>query len=88
MTSTGLDVIPDMECTFWPDGWPTWLGGTGQEWLPCCQAHDTVEMTTRSAVELGACVAKVSPVMGLIMMVGVLVFGPIYLAFRRKRRTQ
>ncbi len=75
-----------MECTYWPDGWPTWLGGTGQEWLPCCQAHDLAPMTLQSAADLGACVAKVSPWMGLIMMIGVAVFGPIYLATRRLKK--
>ena len=85
MTSTGLDIKPDMECTFWPDGWPIWLGGTGHEWLSCCQAHDLAPMTSHSAYELGACVAKVSPWMGFVMMVGVLLFGPIYLFIRRSR---
>ena len=78
-------IKPDMECTFWLDGWPTWLGGAGDEWLPCCQAHDLAPMNAHSAYELGACVASVSPWMGLVMMVGVLLFGPVYLMIRRLR---
>ncbi len=27
-------------CTAWPDGWPRWLGGTGEEWAQCCAVHD------------------------------------------------
>lgn len=80
-----LTVQPDMECSMWLNGWPTWLGGTGNEWLPCCQAHDMVPMTVQSAVDLGACVARESPIMGLVMMVGVLVFGPIYLMLKSRQ---
>lgn len=85
MTPIGLDPPPDMECSYWPDGWPQWLGGTSDEWLGCCQIHDQAAMTVDSAVALGACVAKVSPVMGLVMMIGVAVLGPAYLAIRRRQ---
>lgn len=37
-----INTVPDAidYCTSWPDGWPTWLGGTGREWALCCKAHD------------------------------------------------
>ncbi len=86
MTPIGLDLPPDMECTLWPDGWPTWLGGTGAEWLLGCQAYDLVPMTLQSAADLDACVAQTSPLMGFVITVGVVVLGPIYLALRRSHR--
>jgi hypothetical protein len=79
-------IGPDYRCTGWIDGWPTWLGGTGQEWLHCCVAHDQVDMTFQSALNLGQCVAATSPVMGLIMTIGVLAFGPVYLSLWQRRR--
>ena len=57
MTTTGLDIPPDMECSNWPDGIPEWLGGNGHEWLDCCRAHDLAEQTAASAFELGKCVS-------------------------------
>jgi hypothetical protein len=69
---------PDLECTFWMNGWPTWLGGSGDEWLHCCQAHDLVPMSLESTFNLGQCVSEVSPIMGSIMFLGVFIFGPIY----------
>lgn len=72
---------PDMECTFWPDGWPVWLGGTGQEWHHCCVAHDL----GASNLDLARCVAETSPTMAAVMFAGLVVFGPIYLFWRRIR---
>ena len=48
-------------CTMWPDGLPVWLGGSGNEWLHCCEAHDLAYETTvtlQTHVELGQCVAQ------------------------------
>ena len=80
-----LTVQPDMECSMWLDGWPTWLGGTGHEWLPCCQAHDLAPQTVQSALELGQCVARIDPSMGVVMALGVILLGPLYLAIKRTR---
>lgn len=66
--------MQDYECTASPDGWPAWLGGTGDEWLGCCMAHDhafdagTVTLWTH--VELGHCVLEaggwiMAPIMAL-----------------------
>lgn len=77
---------PDMECTHWLDGVPTWLGGNGNEWIGCCQAHDTSALDFQAALDLGACVAAQGYTgMGILMAAGVAVLGPIYLYFRRKR---
>lgn len=52
----------DYQCTGWLDGWPTWIGGTGQEWHHCCVAHDRVydadNVTLMSHIDLGWCVAQ------------------------------
>jgi hypothetical protein len=77
----------DMQCTGWIDGWPTWLGGTGREWLHCCVAHDQAEMTIQSAFNLGRCVAETNMVMAALMVTGVILIGPIYL-MRKKGGTQ
>lgn len=85
MTSTGLDWAPDLRCTGWIDGIPTWLGGTGDEWIDCCRAHDLSDLSTNAAVTLGQCVADVGyPLIGLIMMLGLVLFGRAY-QFLRKR---
>lgn len=75
-------MLPDMECTFWPDGWPQWIGGTGQEWHHCCVAHDL----GGTNIDLARCVAETSPTMAVVMFAGLAVFGPIYLAIRHRRR--
>jgi len=67
-----------MECTYWLDGWPTWLGGSGDEWLHCCRAHDLSGINPQTAFDLGACVSHTSPTMAALMMAGLLVFGPAY----------
>lgn len=77
---------PDFECTGWLDGWPAFLGGSGDEWLNCCIAHDLATKSVAHDLALGRCVAEVSPVMGVIMTIGVLTFGTLYVAARRIRR--
>jgi len=63
-------------CTMWLDGWPIWLGGTGDEWLHCCVQHDQAyfdgAVTLLTHVELGACVAWSAGgiLMGCIMAAG------------------
>lgn len=65
--------MSDGRCTFWFDGWPTWLGGSGNEWLHCCLDHDAAfdagVVTLTTHIKLGACVAASAggPLMGLIM---------------------
>lgn len=78
---------PDFRCTGWIDGWPAWMGGTGEEWLHCCVAHDLAAKTVASDLALGKCVAAVSPLMGAAMAVGVLTFGTLYVALRRRGKT-
>ena len=80
-----LDAIaPDMECSLWPDGIPTWLGGTGNEWINCCQTHDHAPQNLQSAIDLGVCVANQGYAgMGVLMTLGVAVLGPAYLAIKR-----
>lgn len=72
--------MPDYECTSWWDGIPTWLGGTGREWLHCCVAHDL----GASDRVLQQCVdAAGYPLMAFVMFVGVSIFGPIYRWWKR-----
>ena len=78
--------MPDFECTLWPDGIPPEIGGTGQEWLHCCIAHDLGGADT----ELAQCVAHSlsdSPfgiLLALIMLLGVA--GPPGLAYKLWKR--
>jgi hypothetical protein len=74
--------MSDNRCTGWFNGWPEIFGGTGQEWLHCCQAHDAVEKSLSGDIALGLCVAEVSPLMGAIMFSGVVLFGGAFIALR------
>lgn len=68
-----------MECTLWPEGIPQWLGGSGFEWHHCCVAHDLSDQSLSAVFQLGKCVAGSGfPIMGVIMVSGLLVLGPIY----------
>ena len=69
----------DNRCTAWFDGWPTWLGGTGNEWIHCCQKHDEMYLVAHTFGEfvaahweLCSCVATVSWGMAGTMFLGVL----------------
>ncbi len=73
-------------CTGWLDGWPTWLGGTGAEWVHCCEAHDThyaaddpVLRLLQAHLELGRCVWEVSPAMAIVMVAGLFTFGTLFI---------
>lgn len=84
MTNTGLDWAPDMHCTGWLDGVPTWLGGTGNEWIDCCRAHDLSDQSIAAAADLAACVATTGhAVMGVVMMLGLVLFGQTYMIVRK-----
>ncbi len=62
---------PDCQCTLFLDGWPKWLGGTGDEWLHCCVAHDL----GASNMELYRCVNDAGfPVVAVIMLAGVSIY--------------
>lgn len=76
--------MPDNRCTGWIDGWPSWMGGTGEEWLHCCVAHDIAAKSVANDIALGQCVAAVSPAMGVVMAIGVLTLGTLYVALRRR----
>jgi hypothetical protein len=77
-------------CTGWIDGWPTWMGGTGDEWRHCCATHDEVYASTSnlwdilvSDFALGWCVAQISIGMGITMLVGLLTIGAGYFIHTR-----
>jgi hypothetical protein len=79
-------------CTGWLDGWPQWLGGTGEEWRHCCVAHDERYAAGEgfwrlfvSHFELGACVWTVSPLMAVLMVGGLLTFGAAYFVNAKNR---
>lgn len=64
-------------CTLWLDGWPTWLGGTGDEWRGCCEQHDrfyeqahTFGGYILAHWDLATCVAEVSWAMAGVMFAG------------------
>jgi hypothetical protein len=79
-------MLPDNVCTRWINGWPTWMGGTEDEWLHCCVAHDAVEKSLEGDLALGRCVAEVSPTMAGVMVAGVVVIGPAFLWIRKRLR--
>jgi hypothetical protein len=68
--------MPDNRCTLWLNGIPEFLGGTGEEWLHCCIDHDF----GASHWQLAQCVAETSPIMAVIMFVGVA--GPLGIGYR------
>lgn len=76
---------PDMQCTGWPDGWPSWIGGTGDEWLHCCVAHDL----GGTDIALAQCVAHAglwpvaAALMGGIMFIGVKALRPFWRLLRK-----
>jgi len=81
-------------CTGWPDGWPTWLGGTGSEWAHCCRQHDDfyAAQPTLDALaylsahyDLAACVASVSWGMAVAMFVGLCVAGLPFIVSRHNK---
>lgn len=89
--------MSDNVCSSWINGWPTWMGGTGNEWIDCCIAHDAFYARTQEAAtfaylgahwELAKCVANTSPFMGAIMGVGVSIFGAFYIGIRNQKFTR
>jgi hypothetical protein len=70
-------------CTGWWDGWPSWLGGTGQEWMACCKAHDLAYSagfwsSVRGDFDLARCVTtEGGSAMAAIMLAGVATFGTL-----------
>lgn len=81
-------------CTAWPDGWPKWMNGTGVEWAHCCKIHDEFYANQLDLnlfeylgahFEVGICVAKVSPLMGVVMLVGLATLGLPYIIHRHNR---
>lgn len=64
-------------CSLWPEG----------VWAHCCEIHDHSALDTASAIALGRCVAATGhPIMGVVMAVGVILFGGIYVAIKRRWR--
>jgi hypothetical protein len=79
------------------DGCTLWFDGVGSlSWRACCDAHDVAYSAGGSWVEklqadwaLATCVNDVLPGMGLVMLVGVLIGGPLFFVWRsRKRRVR
>ncbi len=72
--------MQDWQCTGWLNGWPTWLGGKGDEWLHCCvvhdQAYETGIVSLWTHVELGRCVAGTAGglIVGGLMAVATIVW--------------
>lgn len=74
------DPFADDGCTFFIDG----LGG--HDWRACCDAHDAAFLAGGSLtdfvhanLELAGCVAQQSPLVAIVMLLGVM--SPIGLAF-------
>jgi hypothetical protein len=80
-------------CTSWPDGIPTWLGGTGVEWSHCCAAHDEFYAGydgwfgyLGAHWELCQCVASAGFTgMGVIMLAGLVTFGSLLIVNRKNK---
>lgn len=79
-------------CTGWPDGWPTWLGGTGTEWQHCCAAHDVAYASEpglfgylQAHLDLAQCVGSVSWGMAATMFIGLVTFGSAVIINRKNR---
>ena len=82
-------------CTSWPDGWPTWLGGTGDEWgTLCCKPHDEfyAQQTSLDLFaylgahwDLATCVASVSWGMAVVMFSGLVTVGAGYVVSRHNK---
>lgn len=78
------------------DGCTLWLDGLGPfDWRHCCDAHDLAyyELADKleADFELAVCVALaggpiVGPVMGALMLAGVLVFGWIWYEKAKRQR--
>lgn len=65
-------------CTGWFDGFPEWVGGSGDEWVRCCHDHDRFYADAHhfgeylvAHWELAQCVATVSGGVAATMFVGV-----------------
>lgn len=79
-------------CTGWPDGWSTWLGGTGTEWRHCCIAHDLAYTGNPTIADylsahwvLARCVGEVNWAMAATMFVGLITFGSGLIIHSRNR---
>lgn len=79
-------------CTGWWDGWPTWAGGSGDEWRHCCRMHDGVYTETMTFlqklaadVDLYSCVGGV---MGAIMWAGVSTLGLVIVMIMKNQLTK
>lgn len=71
--------MQDYRCTAFLDGWPSWIGGYGDEWLKCCQIHDIAyeagDVTAWTHIELGQCVFESGGwILGPIMAVATLLY--------------
>lgn len=79
-------------CTAWPDGWPAWLGGSGDEWRHCCIQHDAAyeagTSTIQSHIDLAACVGQESWTMATVMFLGLMTLGWGYIIHIRNRLTK
>lgn len=69
-------------CDDWLDGW------FGHSWKLCCDAHDIaytkggdLVQKILADVDLGVCVFKISPVNGILMFIGVSIFGGLFYRF-------
>lgn len=80
-------------CTSWWDGWPAWLGGTGDEWANCCKAHDEFYAGYDGWLgylgahwDLAVCVGQsASWAMGGLMLAGLTTFGSLVVISRKNK---
>lgn len=79
-------------CTSWWDGWPTWLGGSGDEWRHCCKMHDDFYDVGYPFFEymfahweLAKCVWQISPWMAFVMFIGLVSFGTLQLIWIKNK---
>lgn len=69
-------------CDDWLDGW------FGHSWKLCCDAHDIAYtkggdlfQKLQADWDLAVCVFKISPTNGILMFIGVLIFGTLFYRF-------
>jgi hypothetical protein len=86
---SGIDIGPIVIDEQFINGCDNWLDGWfGRSWKHCCDIHDIVytyggDWWQRIGydIDLGVCVFRVEPIMGVIMAVGTLLFGWLFFRY-------
>lgn len=72
-------------CSLSPDGIPSFLGGTGTEWLHCCVAHDMSQLQLADHYELARCISETGhPLIAFVFFSAVVLFSRVYVLSKRK----